>query len=81
MITIYSTTNCMKCKMTKDLFSKLGQDYNEVNIEEKPEVIPYIKEELGYSSLPIVVLDNGTHWNDFRVDKIRQAAKQLSSQG
>ena len=40
MITIYSTTNCMKCKMTKDLFSKLGQDYNEVNIEEQPEVIP-----------------------------------------
>lgn len=52
-ITIFSKNNCMQCKMTKKLLDKEGADYQEINIDERPEMIDYVK-DLGFSAAPVV---------------------------
>lgn len=52
-ITIFSKNNCMQCKMTKKLLDKEGADYQEINIDERPEMIDYVK-DLGFSAVPVI---------------------------
>ena len=52
-ITIFSKNNCMQCKMTKKLLDKEGADYQEINIDERPERIDYVK-DLGFSAAPVI---------------------------
>ena len=52
-ITLYSKNNCMQCKMTKKLLDKEGADYQEINIDERPEMIDYVK-DLGFSAAPVI---------------------------
>lgn len=43
----------MPCKMTKKFLTEKGADFVEINIDEQPEHIDYIK-SLGFSSAPII---------------------------
>lgn len=43
----------MQCKMTKKLLDKEGADYQEINIDERPDMIDYVK-DLGFSAVPVV---------------------------
>ena len=52
-ITIFSKNNCMQCEMTKKLLDKEGADYQEINIDERPEMIDYVK-DLGFSAAPVI---------------------------
>ena len=52
-ITTFSKNNCMQCKMTKKLLDKEGADYQEINIDERPEMIDYVK-DLGFSAAPVI---------------------------
>ena len=52
-ITFFSKNNCMQCKMTKKLLDKEGADYQEINIDERPEMIDYVK-DLGFSAAPVI---------------------------
>ena len=52
-ITIFSKNNCMQCKMTEKLLDKEGADYQEINIDERPEMIDYVK-DLGFSAAPVI---------------------------
>ena len=52
-ITLFSKNNCMQCKMTKKLLDKEGADYQEINIDEQPEMIDYVK-TLGFSAAPVI---------------------------
>ena len=42
-ITLFSKNNCMQCKMTKKFLEKEGADFEEINIDEQPEKIDYVK--------------------------------------
>ncbi|HGD5859180.1 TPA: glutaredoxin-like protein NrdH, partial [Streptococcus agalactiae] len=48
-ITVFSKNNCMQCKMTKKFLDQHGADFEEINIDEKPEKIEYVK-NLGFSA-------------------------------
>ena len=52
-IIIFSKNNFMQCKMTKKLLDKEGADYQEINIDERPDMIDYVK-DLGFSAAPVV---------------------------
>ncbi len=52
-ITLFSKNNCMQCKMTKKLLDKEGADYQEINIDERPEMIDYVK-NLGFAAAPVI---------------------------
>lgn len=52
-ITVYTKNNCMPCRMTKKFLTENGADFEEINIEEQPEKIDYIK-GLGFSAAPVI---------------------------
>jgi glutaredoxin-like protein NrdH len=56
-ITLFSKNNCMQCKMTKKFLEKEGADYQEINIDEHPEKIEYVK-SLGFSAAPVIESEN-----------------------
>jgi len=78
-ITIYTTgPSCGKCHMTKLMLDAKGILYNEVNINEDPAAAEYVTAELGYSTAPVVVVDDDDHWCDLRPDHIERIAARLT---
>ncbi|HEP1347457.1 TPA: glutaredoxin-like protein NrdH [Streptococcus pyogenes] len=57
MITVYSKNNCMQCKMTKKFLEQHGANFQEINIDEHPEKVDYVK-SLGFTSAPVIEADN-----------------------
>ncbi len=47
----------MQCKMTKKFLEQNGADFQEINIDEHPEKIDYVK-SLGFTSAPVIESDN-----------------------
>ena len=52
-ITMVSIYYGLQCKRTKKLLDKEGADYQEINIDERPEMIDYVK-DLGFSAAPVI---------------------------
>lgn len=52
-ITLFSKNNCMQCKMTKKLLDKEGANYQEINIDEQPDMVDYVK-SLGFTFAPVI---------------------------
>jgi glutaredoxin-like protein NrdH len=77
-ITVYTTSNCAQCMMTKKQFDKLGIRYDEIALEQHPELVERFK-EIGLLSAPIVVTDI-KKWSGFRLEKIRSLANYLFSE-
>jgi glutaredoxin-like protein NrdH len=77
-ITVYTTSNCAQCRMTKKLFDKLGIRYDEIALEQHPELVEKFK-EIGLMSAPIVVTDI-KRWSGFRLEKIKSLANYLFSE-
>ncbi|SQE95658.1 glutaredoxin-like protein [Streptococcus equi subsp. zooepidemicus] len=53
MITVYSKHNCMQCKMTKKFLKQHGAAFQEINIDEHPEKVDYVK-SLGFTAAPVI---------------------------
>lgn len=77
-ITVYTTSNCAQCSMTKKQFDKLGIRYDEIALEQHPELVEKFK-SIGLMSAPIVVTDV-KKWSGFRLDKIKSLANYLFSE-
>lgn len=73
-IVLYSRNDCRQCKESKKRFEEFGIDFEEINLDERPDLIDYVKNELGFSSTPVIVTDNGA-WSGFRPDKIKAIKK------
>ena len=52
-ITLFSKNNCMQCKMTKKLLEKAGAEFQEINMDERPDMIDYVK-SLGFTAAPVI---------------------------
>lgn len=53
MITVYSKNNCMQCKMVKKWLTEHSVDFNEINIDEKPEFVQTVI-DMGFRAAPVV---------------------------
>ncbi len=78
VVTVYSTgLSCMQCTMTKRALDAKGVAYVEVNLRENAAAMAYVQDELGYTSAPVVVVEDGTgddHWTGFRPDQVDRVA-------
>jgi len=74
-VTVYTTPNCVQCESTKRQLTKLGIDFEVVDLSQNPEKLEYFK-KLGYASAPIVTTDVKI-WSGFRFNKIRSLADYL----
>jgi glutaredoxin-like protein NrdH len=72
MVTVYSKTNCQKCKATKRKLQALHVDYQEVNVEDAPETRQKLL-GMGFREMPVVDAD-GSMWSGYRIDKIAALA-------
>lgn len=73
-ITVYSTPNCMGCKMTYRELDKHGIEYDIVDITENAAAREYVVEELRYQQAPVIVVDDNDHWSGFRPDHLDRVA-------
>ncbi|HEN2357735.1 TPA: glutaredoxin-like protein NrdH [Streptococcus agalactiae] len=69
-ITVFSKNNCMQCKMTKKFLDQHGADFEEINIDEKPEKIEYVK-NLGFSAAPVIEVGNVV-FSGFQPSKLKE---------
>ncbi|HGA3922469.1 TPA: redoxin NrdH [Streptococcus agalactiae] len=69
-ITVFSKNNCMQCKMTKKFLDQHGADFEEINIDEKPEKIEYVK-NLGFSAAPVIEAGNVV-FSGFQPSKLKK---------
>lgn len=60
----------MQCKMTKKFLEQNGADFQEINIDEHPEKIDYVK-SLGFTSAPVIESDNLV-FSGFQPDKLKE---------
>jgi glutaredoxin-like protein NrdH len=74
-ITVWTTSDCVQCTMTKKQMDKHGIRYDEMALEQHPEKLEEFK-EMGHLRAPIVITDNKI-WTGFRLDKIKSLASYL----
>ena len=77
MIKIYTKNNCMQCEMTKKILAGKDIKFEAVNIdlldeEKKDETIKFIKEELGFSAMPVVIAEGKEPFAGFRPDLLEE---------
>lgn len=76
-IVVYTKNSCPQCSFTKKELDKIGVLYSTINIneiseEEADKVITYIKDELGFSSMPVVVAEGHEPFSGFQPEKIKK---------
>lgn len=80
-IQVYTKPNCSQCVQTKNALEMLGVPETAiefVKLEEKPELIPMIKEKYRAQSAPVVVVNDNNFWSGFNMDKLKAFAASLA---
>ena len=67
-VVIFTKNDCPRCRITKKVLSKQNKKWYEINISQKPDAIPFLKQE-GFASTP-VVFTNQTQFSGFRPDQL-----------
>jgi glutaredoxin len=49
-----------------------GIEFETINVEDNEQALTYIKEELGLSSMPVVVVEGQEPFTGFRPDKLQE---------
>lgn len=70
-ITVYTTPSCPGCLLTKKALDKHRVAYETVDISQDKDAHAYVT-GLGYTSAPVVVVDENTSWAGFRPDRIKE---------
>ncbi|WEG18668.1 glutaredoxin-like protein NrdH [Alkalihalophilus pseudofirmus] len=70
MITLYTKYGCPQCDMTKRVLDGEGIEYTSINVEDDAEALDYVKNNLGFSSMPVVVKDGEEPFSGFRPDML-----------
>ncbi|WP_207941390.1 ribonucleoside-diphosphate reductase 2,NrdH-redoxin [Enterococcus sp. DIV2402] len=71
-IKLFSKNNCMQCKMAKRFLADNNISFEEINIDNEPNAIDWLKEQ-GFQSVPVITSD-ATTVVGFRPDQLRQLA-------
>ena len=71
-VKIFSKNHCMQCKMVKRFLTENQIAFEEVNIDEQPEAVDWLKAQ-GFQSVPVITSDAETVIG-FRPDQLRKLA-------
>lgn len=78
-VTVYSTPNCSRCKVTYMALDRAGVPYTPVDVSQDEGARAYV-EDLGYTEAPVVVVDDDNHWSGYRPEQIARVARALASE-
>ncbi len=56
-VKIYTTTNCVYCKLAKEFFSKNNIEYEEINVEKDEKAAEEMIEKSGQMGVPVIDID------------------------
>lgn len=83
-VTVYTKNGCPACNMTKMVLEGEGVEFAAVNIEETPEIEvevdgvlvkknaqEYLKDELGFFQMPVVVAEGHEPFSGFQPEKLK----------
>lgn len=75
-ITVYTKPDCQPCKATKRWLDKRGVQYETKDVTHDPKDLAAVV-ELGYSGVPVVVVNNGDnetelHWQGLVVANLEK---------
>ena len=73
-ITVYTKPECNNCGQTKRRLNKHGIEYTTVDVTEDAAAREFVTDGLGYRQMPVVVVDENTHWSGFRIDALDKLA-------
>ena len=77
-IIVFSKNNCVQCKMSKRHLDASGVEYQEINLDEYPEFLDYVKNELGFKMLPVIQVPKHLgieNISGFRPNSIKELSK------
>lgn len=74
-ITVLSKNNCMQCEFTKKFLNDNNLEFEEINVEEDSGAMEYAK-LLGFTSMPVVLVDGMDPWGGFRPDELMKLVKR-----
>lgn len=72
-ITVYSKPNCMQCTFTKKFLDEKDISYTTYDVFENEKALKTVK-DLGFQSLPVVVIDGEKPFFGFRPDLLEKLA-------
>lgn len=68
MVTVYTKYGCPQCDMTKKVLTENGVEFKTINVQDDGAAFNYVKDELGFSALPVVVAEGYEPFSGFRPD-------------
>lgn len=68
-VTVYTKPNCMQCNFTKQFLKENNIAFSAVDIMEDEKALEAVK-SMGFSSLPVVVIEGEEPFNGFRPDRL-----------
>lgn len=68
-IVVYTKPGCPQCDATKRKLTGLHVPYRTVDVTGDPAARETVL-ALGYTTLPVVIGDDGSHWAGFRPDRL-----------
>ena len=71
MIKVYTKPNCKACNFTKKFINDNGIEAEFIDVTKDENALSYIK-NLGYNTMPVVYVDEQTHWFGFRPDELER---------
>lgn len=69
MLKVFTKNNCIQCKFTEKMLKEHDVAYQDINLDEHPEKIDYVK-SLGYKATPVVITPEGQTWAGFQPQKL-----------
>lgn len=76
-ITVFTTgPTCQLCRITKMHLTKSGLEFDEVRLDENPALAEKVR-ELGFTSAPVVLVDDEDVWDGYRSEAINALAADL----
>lgn len=72
-VIVYSKPNCMQCNFTKKFLEDKNIPFEVRDVMENEAALEEVK-SLGFSSLPVVVIDGQEPFSGFRPDRLENIA-------
>jgi glutaredoxin-like protein NrdH len=75
-VTVYTKYGCPQCDMTKLVLDGEGIEYETINVQDDEKAMEYVKEVLGLTSMPVVIVEGEEPFTGFRPDKLQEIKKK-----
>lgn len=76
-VTVFTTgPACHLCHTTKFHLKRRGVPFEEVRLDQRPELAEKVR-ELGFTTAPVVLVDDDDVWDGYSSDRIDDLAREI----